>query len=136
MLETRTTCAVEAFNGVLGRGLPGNSNFFNFVHYIKKMDLARSIKLRNMFEKCIVTKPKIASSTDKADHIRKASELLECDSITVTDFLNSIASFKNAIIESTKRLTPEQASDSEEEDIASQPSSSQAKRKRKETVNM
>lgn len=26
-LGNRTTCAVEAINGVIGRGIPGNSNF-------------------------------------------------------------------------------------------------------------
>lgn len=138
MLETRTTCAVEAFNGVLGRGLPGNTNFFNFVHYIKKIELVKSIKLRNMFEKYTVTKPKRASITDKADYIRKASEMLETKAINAIEFLNNIACFKNAIIESTKRLTPEQASDSEEEEVTSTQTtlSQPSKRARKETLKI
>lgn len=46
--EHRTTCAVEAFNGVLNKGIKGNGNFYNFVDYIRDIDLKKSIKLRNL----------------------------------------------------------------------------------------
>lgn len=50
MRETRTTCAVEAYNGVLGRKIHHHGNFFNFVACILKQELIKSIQLRNCIE--------------------------------------------------------------------------------------
>lgn len=86
-LETRTTCAVEAINGVLGRGIPGNSNFFNFVFFIQKFELARSIKLRNLATRCVV-KRKRNGKNERSVLIRNASELLEKGELNVDEFLN------------------------------------------------
>lgn len=93
MKETRTTCAVEAINGVIGRGLPGKANFFKFVDYIKGMDLSRSIKLRNLYARCVVAKKK-ARKNDAGDNIRAASQALQSGHINVLEFLENIALFK------------------------------------------
>lgn len=92
-LENRTTCAVEAINGVIGRGIPGNSNFFNFVHYLQRFELSRSIKFRNLYARCLIKKRR-TKSTENSALIRNASELLEAGKITVNEFLDSIAKMK------------------------------------------
>lgn len=50
MRETRTTCAVEGYNGVLGRKIQHHDNFFNFVACISKQELIKSIQLGNAIE--------------------------------------------------------------------------------------
>lgn len=137
-LETRTTCAVEAINGVLGRGMPGKSNSFNFVHFIQKFELARSMKLRNQYDRCAVKRKKIGSN-EKSVLIRNASELLDTNVITVADFLEHIAKFKDNKCGKRDKcgsvLSDE--SDSESEPPTSQPTSQPAsKRARTDSVNL
>lgn len=77
----------------MGRGFPGNSNFFNFTHYLKAFELNVSIKLRNQFAR-IVNKPVRTRNKDKAQRIRPASESLEAGKISVAEFLDYISDFK------------------------------------------
>lgn len=43
--ETRTTCAVEAYNGVIGRKIKNHANFFVFVEALQKEEFSKSISL-------------------------------------------------------------------------------------------
>lgn len=43
--ETRTTCSVEAYNGVLGRKIKNHANFFVFAEALQKEEFAKSIAL-------------------------------------------------------------------------------------------
>lgn len=43
--ETRTTCAVEAYNGVIGRKIMNHANFFVFVEALQKEEFSKSISL-------------------------------------------------------------------------------------------
>lgn len=46
MRDTRTTCAVEAYNGVLGKKIVAKATFFKFVEAIQCEELAKSIEFR------------------------------------------------------------------------------------------
>lgn len=133
----RTTCAVEAKNGVLGRGIPGNANFFTFVHYMKSFELAHSIKLRNTATG-LVEKVKRQSSQEKSVQIRAASKLLDSNSISVAQFLDHIAAFKdNKLNMPTKRKQPDEQSDASSSEDESESSSSQSqKRPRLDSINL
>lgn len=73
--------------------MPGNSNFFNFVHYLQRFELTRSIKFRNLYARCLIKKRR-TKSTENSTLIRNASQLLEGGTITVGEFLDSIAMMK------------------------------------------
>lgn len=137
LLEDRTTCAVEAKNGVLGRGIPGNSNFFTFLHYMKSFDLAHTIKLRNSASR-LVEKTKRQSSHEKSVQIRAASKLLESNSISVAQFLDHIAAFKdNKLNMPSKQKHPIEQSDESSSEDETEPSSSQSqKRPRLDSMNL
>lgn len=134
LLETRTTCAVEALNGVLGRGIASHPNFFNFVTYIKKFDLNRSIALRNMNDRCAVTKKRRFIKTDNCSNIREATRLLVSNIITVSDFLDKIVNFKWRTYNSNKKrpTETEQLEDSQSESDTEEPHSSQQQQAKKQ----
>lgn len=119
MQETRTTCAVEATNGSLSMGLPGNSNLFTFVNYIADKELMYSIRLRTMFQRCTVVKRKRASSKADSERIRKASLLLEAGTLTVDEFLENIAQMKAQKNIDLKQSALSDDSDSDDESGAS-----------------
>lgn len=138
-LETRTTCAVEAINGVLGRGIPGNSNFFNFVHFIQKFEAARWLKIRNIAARCVL-KRKRKGQNEKSVLIRSASELLDKNEITVDEFLTNIAKFKdNKLRQHTHKHVISYSSDEDDSndvDAESQSSQPSAKRSRTDSINL
>lgn len=111
MLETRTTCAVEATNGVVGRGLPGNSNFFNFIVFIKKQELSKSIKLRNQFLRLVTKKRQRNKHMDV--QIRQASQALEAGKLTADEFVDLIASCKQNKYEQPTKRPADMDSDSD-----------------------
>lgn len=153
MKETRTTCAVEAINGVIGRGLPAKTIFFKFVEYIKSMDLARSIKLRNLYDRCSGTKKK-ARKNDAGDNIRAASQSLQLGHINVLEFLENIALFKekknyfavfkwlsildsDSQFETTNKRTLRELDEEEDENkIETQDSSQPHRKKRTQSLNL
>lgn len=118
-LENRTTCSVEAINGVIGHGIPGNSNFFNFVHFLQRFELARSIKFRNMYARCLIKK-KRNKSYESSVLIRNASQLLDDGKISVAEFLDSIAKMKakqySKIITTTTTATNKRVAVSSDEE--------------------
>lgn len=136
-LENRTTCAVEAINGVIGRGIPGSSNFFNFVHFLQRFELARGIKFRNLYGRCLIKKRKTKSS-ERSTLIRNATELLEAGSISVNEFLDSIANMKtkeNSLKTTTttkdnKRVAISSDSESENDEGVTSTQNSTSKRAR------
>lgn len=46
-LNMRTTCAIEAYNGVLGRRIMGKSNFYLFMRELLKEELAKFLEWRD-----------------------------------------------------------------------------------------
>lgn len=46
-LESRTTNAVEAYNGTLGRKIIGKSNFYKFVEAMRDEEYAKSKDMRD-----------------------------------------------------------------------------------------
>lgn len=42
--HTRTTCAIEAYNGVIGRKIRGNTNIFRFIDALLQEEFARSVE--------------------------------------------------------------------------------------------
>lgn len=113
-LENRTTCAVEAINGVIGRGIPTNSNFFNFVHFLQRFELARSIKFRNLYARCLIKK-KRARSQESSTIIRNATELLDSEKISVSEFLDCIANMKIKQYSKITTITNKHAISSDDE---------------------
>lgn len=43
--ETRATCSVEAYNGVLGRKIKNHANFYVFTEALQKEEFAKSTAL-------------------------------------------------------------------------------------------
>lgn len=57
MKETRATCAVEAYNGVLGRKIMGKIRFFKFVAHLQEEELAKSIEFEQHIDAGGYTRP-------------------------------------------------------------------------------
>lgn len=119
--------------------MPGNSNFFNFVHFIQKFELARSIKLRNQYDRCAVKRKQIGSN-EKSVLIRNASDLLDKNVITVADFLDHIAKFKDNKCGKRDKagsvLSDESDSDESEPSTSQSTSQPASKRARTDSVNL
>lgn len=136
MRVTRTTCAVEQFNGVLGRGLPSKSNFFKFVAYIKEIDLTRSIRLRNMSNRGLTQrKDKRKSRKVLSDAIELTSKLMESKRITSLEFLENIASSKQRICSSEHWMLEIDSNDNDDDDDSTL-ETVQAKRVCTEALNL
>lgn len=138
MLVNRTTCSAEAINKVIGNGIPGNSNFFSFVFYIQKFELARSLKLRNMTSRCIFRRRRDVKN-HKHVVIRNASELLEKNEISVDEFLDNIAKFKYNEVRQTKQskvLFVYSSDEEEDDDESHQAVQPPSKRMRADSINL
>lgn len=96
---TRTTSAIEAYNGVLGRTLPKSGNFFKFTKTIQDEEFMKSRDFEILVESggTVGTKIRRKHSVERANKIMEASELLERGSITAMAFLNRMVYPKNNI---------------------------------------
>lgn len=97
--STRTTSAIEAYNGVLGRMIPKHGNFFKFVSILLYEEFSKSRDLKLLID-CggalgKVKKPR--KSIDRADKIEAAAKELQSGKITASIFLNRLVFPKNRI---------------------------------------
>lgn len=98
-MATRTTSAIEAYNGVLGRLLPKRGQFFKFVSILRDEEFHQSRNFHQLVESggiCGAKKIKRAYA-EKAKKISEASDLLEKGIITPITFLNRMVYPNNAI---------------------------------------
>lgn len=98
--ETRTTCAVEANNGVLGRKWKSHASFFVFVEALQKEEFCKSTQLMQDIRTIELTKPRKIRE-DRLNRIRRASKEIGDDAITPMQFLEKIANLNNRIMQDT-----------------------------------
>ncbi|XP_075163492.1 uncharacterized protein LOC142236118 [Haematobia irritans] len=111
--KTRTTSAVEAYNGVLGRLADKNGHFFKFVAIIRNEEFFKSCHFSMLSESGgSLCKRKKRQDADKSSKIEKAIRLLENGDISVTDFLSRMVYEPNKIC---VKLIPEENLFEEEE---------------------
>lgn len=96
---TRTTSAIEAYNGVLGRMIAKTGNFFKFVKVLQSEEFSKHRDFQLLIESggTFSQKRRKNSDTEKAKKILEASLLLESASITALTFINRMAFPKNVI---------------------------------------
>lgn len=128
---TRTTSAVEGYNGALAKMIPKQGNFFKFVKVLQAEELSKSRDfelLANSGGAMGKTKKK-RKFIEKAELIEQANEELRSGSITATAFINRLVFPKNKIV---NEMEPdedifedlaylEEEEEDEEEDIVSEP---------------
>lgn len=96
--DTRTTSAVEAYNGILGRSAEKNGHFFKFVRIIRDEEFFKSRHFAMLCESGgSLAKKKRKSSVEKCKKIKEATLLLEQGKITVATFLSRMVYEKNEI---------------------------------------
>lgn len=95
--STRTTSALEAYNGILGKMIPKHGNFFKFVQVLQAEEFSKSRE----FEQFVSSggsfgKPKRRKiNIDKDSKIEKALDELQKGVITASTFLNRMVFPKN-----------------------------------------
>lgn len=95
---TRTTSAVEAYNGILGRSAGKNGHFFKFVRIIQEEEFFKSRRFSILCESGgSLAKKKRKDSVEKNNKIREATLLLDEGKITVATFLSRMVYEKNEI---------------------------------------
>lgn len=130
---TRTTSDVEAYNGVLGRMISKNGNFFKFVKALQDEEFLKSRNFKMLVESggTVGGKQRKLSSIQKNKKIFEASELLETGSITAMRFLDRMVYPSNNIctdmepFEDIFEEFPDEESEEESEEIESTPQSQQ-----------
>lgn len=96
--RTRTTSAVEAYNGVLGKGAEKNGHFFKFVGLIRDEEFFKSRHFSMLCESGgSLSKKKRTSSSIRNKEIENATLLLHQGNITVAAFLSRMVYEKNSI---------------------------------------
>lgn len=97
---TRTTSAVEAYNGVLGKMIPKQSNFFKFVRILQNQEFskAREFELLANSGGALGQSKRKRQFIDKAEKIEKATKELQTGSITAIAFINRMVFPKNGTV--------------------------------------
>lgn len=112
--NTRTTSAVEAYNGVLGRSIEKNGNFFKFINVIRNEEFFKS---RHFFMSVegggSLQKQRKKASAQKDKYIEETSALLESGKINVATFLSRMIFEGHGIC---VNMVPSLFDDAEEDD--------------------
>lgn len=104
--NTRTTSAVEAYNGVLGKSIDKNGNFFKFTKAIRKEEFFKSRHFAMLADGgCCTKKQRKKNSIEKDVRIKDATDLLDSGKITVATFLSRMVYQTNGIC--TDMVPPE-----------------------------
>lgn len=115
-MTTRTTSALEAYNGVLGRQIQKKGNFFRFVETLREEEYEKSKKFEVLIESggTVGAKRSTKYFETRSVKIAEATELLEKGKITPMLFLNRLAFQRNKVMDD---MDPKE-SIFEEDDIA------------------
>lgn len=104
--ETRTTCAVEANNGVLGKKWKSHASFFVFVEALQREEFSKSTQLLQDIRFIDTTKPR-KERNDRLNRIKKATKEFSKGIITSIQFLEKISNLNNKIMkEESTELDP------------------------------
>lgn len=97
---TRTTSAIEAYNGVLGRIIPKHGNFFKFVKMLQNEEFSKGRELELLINSggTYGTSRRKRSAIDKATKIEQAGIELQNGKITASGFLNRMVFAKNKTV--------------------------------------
>lgn len=97
--KTRTTSAVEAYNGVLGRFAEKNGHFFKFVRFIRNEEFFKSRHFSMMCESggALSQKRRKKSKAAKWKKTEEAWILLEEGDLTVSEFLSRMVFKGNGV---------------------------------------
>lgn len=125
--DTRTTSAVEAYNGILGRSAEKMGIFFKFVRIIRDEEFFKSRHFEMLCESGgSLAKKRRRTSVEKSKKIKEASLLLQQGKITVATFLSRMVYEKNGIcvnMVEEENIFKEESSDEDLfEDISEPPS--------------
>lgn len=112
--NTRTTSAVEAYNGVLGRSIEKNGNFFKFINAIRNEEFFKCRHFSMSVESGgSLQKQRKKASAQKDKYIEEFSELLESGKINAATFLSRMVFKGHAICVG---MVPSLFDDAEEDD--------------------
>lgn len=100
-LTTRTTSALEAYNGVLGRLIQKRGNFFKFVEVLRDEEYEKSKQFSILIESggTIGAKRSKTVYINRSNMILEASEMLEQGKLTPLMFLNRLTYKQNKILD-------------------------------------
>ncbi|XP_075154199.1 uncharacterized protein LOC142227589 [Haematobia irritans] len=102
--DIRTTSAVEAYNGVMGKLIEKNGNFFKFVEAIRKEEYFKSRSFQMLCDIGVPVKKKKKRSSKEAI-ITDCTHLLDNAKITAMKFIERIV-FDKSISDSLRETTP------------------------------
>lgn len=95
--ETRTTGAVEAYNGVIGKKMKAHPPFFSFVESLQKEEFSKSTQMMQDLPLIDITK-KRKERADRLNRINKATDELTNETITSLQFLEKVANLNNKVM--------------------------------------
>lgn len=103
--NNRTTCAVEAYNGVLGKSIQGGTTFFRFVEALRSEEFARWKAFRDHAESggLLINSNKKSYFVARDDRIRKATKELLDGKISASIFLTRVSYAQHKIMPEAAR---------------------------------
>lgn len=95
--STRTTSSIEAYNGVLGKCIKSNDNFFKFTKAIRNEEFFKSRQFASLVECGGLSKKRRTKSIITANRIKEATDLLDSGKLSVSAFLSRMVHSSHGI---------------------------------------